>query len=97
VAEGVRIYSQQSWKMVIGTEGKHMVEKYITETVSKELLVPYTLFSHQQLVAELCSLILCLLSPSVLCDKLLMVSLFVHINIGGAISGESGINNNFEW
>lgn len=36
VAEGVRIYSQQSWKMVVGTEGKHMVEKYITETVSAE-------------------------------------------------------------
>lgn len=34
VAEGVRIYSQQSWKMIFGTEGKHMVEKYITETVS---------------------------------------------------------------
>ena len=34
VAEGVRIYSQQSWKMIVGTEGKHMVEKYITETVS---------------------------------------------------------------
>jgi len=33
VAEGVRIYSQQSWKTLVGTEGKHMVEKYITETV----------------------------------------------------------------
>ncbi|XP_022785332.1 uncharacterized protein LOC111325729 [Stylophora pistillata] len=33
VAEGVRIYSQQSWKIIVGTEGKHMVEKYITETV----------------------------------------------------------------
>ncbi|RMX42240.1 hypothetical protein pdam_00011613 [Pocillopora damicornis] len=33
VAEGVRIYSQQSWKMIVGTEGKHLVEKYITETV----------------------------------------------------------------
>lgn len=36
VAEGVRIYSQQSWKMIVGSEGKHMVEKYITETVSRE-------------------------------------------------------------
>ena len=36
MAEGVRIYSQQSWKMIVGTEGKHMVEKYITETVSKK-------------------------------------------------------------
>ena len=34
VAEGVRIYCQQSWKMVVGTEGKQLVEKYITEIVS---------------------------------------------------------------
>lgn len=40
VAEGVRIYSQQSWKMIVGTEGKHLVEKYITETVSTEYFVP---------------------------------------------------------
>ncbi|XP_031559428.1 uncharacterized protein LOC116295668 [Actinia tenebrosa] len=33
VAEGVRIYSQQTWKMVMGTEGKQLVEKYIKETV----------------------------------------------------------------
>ncbi|CAH3155687.1 unnamed protein product [Porites evermanni] len=33
VAEGVRIYCQQSWKMVVGTEGKQLVEKYITEIV----------------------------------------------------------------
>lgn len=33
VAEGVRIYSQKSWEIIVGTEGKHMVEKYITETV----------------------------------------------------------------
>ena len=36
MAEGVRIYSQQSWKLIVGTEGKHLVEKYITETVSKK-------------------------------------------------------------
>ena len=34
VAEGVRIYSQDSWKMIVGQEGKHIVEKYIKETVS---------------------------------------------------------------
>ncbi|KAK3733797.1 hypothetical protein QZH41_015115, partial [Actinostola sp. cb2023] len=33
VAEGVRIYSQKTWKMVMGMEGKHLVEKYIKETV----------------------------------------------------------------
>ncbi|XP_048580229.1 uncharacterized protein LOC116601563 isoform X2 [Nematostella vectensis] len=33
VAEGVRIYSQKSWKMVMGMEGKQLVEKYIKETV----------------------------------------------------------------
>ena len=38
VAEGVRIYCQQSWKMVVGTEGKQLVEKYITEIVSMHLL-----------------------------------------------------------
>ena len=39
MAEGVRIYSQQSWKTIVGTEGKLMVEKYITETVSKEYFI----------------------------------------------------------
>ena len=29
VAEGVRIYSQETWRQVTGTEGKHLVEKYI--------------------------------------------------------------------
>ena len=38
VAEGVRIYCQQSWKMVVRTEGKQLVEKYITEIVSMHLL-----------------------------------------------------------
>ena len=38
VAEGVRIYCQQSWKMVVGTEGKQLVEKHITEIVSMHLL-----------------------------------------------------------
>jgi len=33
VAEGVRIYSQQSWKMTVGTEGKHLVEKYCRQIV----------------------------------------------------------------
>ncbi|XP_068751859.1 uncharacterized protein [Montipora capricornis] len=33
VAEGVRIYSQQSWKMAVGTEGKLLVEKYIMQIV----------------------------------------------------------------
>ena len=36
VAEGVRIYSQDSWRMIVGMEGKHIVEKYIKETVSCE-------------------------------------------------------------
>ena len=39
MAEGVRIYSQQSWKSIVGTEGKHMVEKYITETVSTDIII----------------------------------------------------------
>ena len=38
MAEGVRIYCQQSWKMVVATEGKQLVEKYITEIVSLHLL-----------------------------------------------------------
>ncbi|XP_061173141.1 uncharacterized protein LOC133182346 [Saccostrea echinata] len=33
VAEGVRIYSQDTWRMVTGGEGKHLVEKYIDHVV----------------------------------------------------------------
>ncbi|WAR18431.1 hypothetical protein MAR_000269 [Mya arenaria] len=33
VAEGVRIYSQDTWKLVAGTEGKQLVEKYIQQVV----------------------------------------------------------------
>ncbi|KAG1649724.1 hypothetical protein GQR58_028719 [Nymphon striatum] len=29
VAEGVRLYSQETWKLVTGTEGKELVEKFI--------------------------------------------------------------------
>ncbi|XP_076055845.1 uncharacterized protein LOC143033974 isoform X2 [Oratosquilla oratoria] len=34
VAEGVRIYSQDTWRQVTGTEGKVLVEKYIDSVVS---------------------------------------------------------------
>lgn len=34
VAEGVRIYSQDTWRMVTGGEGKHLVEKFIEHVVS---------------------------------------------------------------
>ncbi|CAH1263660.1 Hypp2742 [Branchiostoma lanceolatum] len=33
VAEGVRIYSQETWKKVTQTEGKALVEEYITQVV----------------------------------------------------------------
>lgn len=34
VAEGVRLYSQETWRQVAGTEGKLLVEKYIDSVVS---------------------------------------------------------------
>jgi hypothetical protein len=34
VAEGVRLFSQASWKMVVGDQGKTLVEQYIAETVT---------------------------------------------------------------
>ncbi|XP_069947030.1 uncharacterized protein [Cherax quadricarinatus] len=34
VAEGVRLYSQESWRQVAGSEGKALVEKYIDSVVS---------------------------------------------------------------
>ncbi|XP_072032350.1 uncharacterized protein [Amphiura filiformis] len=33
VAEGVRIYSQETWRAVTGTQGKRMVEEYICDVV----------------------------------------------------------------
>lgn len=33
MAEGVRIYSQETWRQVTGTAGKDLVEKYISYTV----------------------------------------------------------------
>lgn len=33
VAEGVRIYSQETWRQVTGTAGKDLVEKYVSYTV----------------------------------------------------------------
>ena len=30
VAEGVRLYSQETWKLVTEMKGIHLVEKYIT-------------------------------------------------------------------
>ncbi|KAG7166267.1 putative HEAT-like repeat-containing protein [Homarus americanus] len=34
VAEGVRLYSQETWRQVAGSEGKALVEKYIDSVVS---------------------------------------------------------------
>lgn len=34
VAEGVRLYSQETWKLVTGTQGKELVEKFIKPVVS---------------------------------------------------------------
>ena len=34
VAEGVRIYSQETWRNVTGNDGKRLVETYIDEVVS---------------------------------------------------------------
>ena len=33
MAEGVRIYSQDTWRMVTEGAGKHLVEKYIDDVV----------------------------------------------------------------
>lgn len=33
VAEGVRIYSQKSWRDITGDQGKSLIEQYIGETV----------------------------------------------------------------
>lgn len=34
VAEGVRIYSQETWRQITAGEGRHLVEKYIDEVVA---------------------------------------------------------------
>ncbi|XP_040569978.1 uncharacterized protein [Lepeophtheirus salmonis] len=34
LAEGVRIYSQETWTMVVGQRGKQLVEKYISEIIN---------------------------------------------------------------
>jgi hypothetical protein len=34
VAEGVRLYSQESWRLITHNQGKELVEKHINETVS---------------------------------------------------------------
>ena len=34
VAEGVRLYSQESWRLITHDRGKQLVEKHISETVS---------------------------------------------------------------
>ena len=33
MAEGVRIYSQETWRQITGTSGKDLVQKYISQTV----------------------------------------------------------------
>lgn len=38
VAEGVRIYSQETWRQVTGTAGKQLVQKYISHTVDYYIL-----------------------------------------------------------
>ncbi|CAG2063838.1 unnamed protein product [Timema podura] len=38
VAEGVRIYSQETWRQVTGTYGKDLVQKYISQTVDYYIL-----------------------------------------------------------
>lgn len=38
VAEGVRLYSQETWRQVTGAEGKTLVEKYIDSVVRECLL-----------------------------------------------------------
>lgn len=38
VAEGVRIYSQETWRQVTGTAGKDLVQKYISYTVDYYIL-----------------------------------------------------------
>jgi hypothetical protein len=38
VAEGVRIYSQETWRQVTGTAGKDLVQKYISYTVDYYML-----------------------------------------------------------
>eukprot|EP00050_Salpingoeca_kvevrii_P013114 m.26834 g.26834 ORF g.26834 m.26834 type:complete len:692 (-) comp4672_c0_seq1:180-2255(-) len=33
VAEGVRLFSQETWRLIVGEHGRELVEKYIAETV----------------------------------------------------------------
>ena len=47
VAAGVRIYSQDSWKMLFGEEGRHKVERYIKETVNWWLISCLTREGHR--------------------------------------------------
>lgn len=39
VAEGVRLYSQETWRLVAGDAGRQLVEKYIDETVRYLVMV----------------------------------------------------------
>ena len=33
VAEGVRLYSLETWKLIVGTNGRELLAKYMPETV----------------------------------------------------------------
>lgn len=44
VAEGVRIYNQDTWKMVTAGSGKELVETYIREIVSCSFTCHYDFF-----------------------------------------------------
>jgi len=39
-AEGVRIYSQETWNAVTGGKGKQLVEQHIANVVQRLLLLP---------------------------------------------------------
>ena len=39
IAEGVRIYSQETWKQIAGTDGKTLVETYIENVVSTRIIL----------------------------------------------------------
>ncbi|XP_070576630.1 uncharacterized protein [Ptychodera flava] len=55
VAEGVRIYSQETWRRVTGTKGKEVVETYIKDTV--EYYVAQTMADNHAVREAACACI----------------------------------------
>lgn len=71
MAEGVRIYSQDTWKLLFGDNGRAVVERYIDDTVCSNLLYPDTcaclpvlLLPLRRIVSHCLTMLISFCSPS---------------------------------